>query len=217
MDRQHEEHGASSRQLVLVFLASVAVCAVFFSLGFLVGYNERSPANATPTEAVAGSSSVPPPVNQPQAGSPGSSAPSPTAESSLGAASTSALARGATSQPASAAEPITPTPLKPRGRSPAERKAKTAAIPSESSLSAGQPAVSGISVQVMASRTQADAERLASMLVARGYPAKVFAPSALNAGDNLYRVEVGPYNTRAAAEQVRDKLAGEGFKPFIRH
>ena len=34
---EHEERGLPARHLILLFLAGVAVCGVFFSLGSLVG------------------------------------------------------------------------------------------------------------------------------------------------------------------------------------
>ncbi len=49
-ERKHDERGLSARYLVLVFLMGVAACGVFFSLGFLVGYNERSSKTAGMTE-----------------------------------------------------------------------------------------------------------------------------------------------------------------------
>ena len=51
--------------MILFFLAGVAVCGVFFALGFLVGYNERAPAVAADSERVTGPAAVPPVVNPP--------------------------------------------------------------------------------------------------------------------------------------------------------
>jgi cell division protein FtsN len=42
-------------------------------------------------------------------------------------------------------------------------------------------------------------------------------PQYSDAKDNLYRVQVGPYATRAEAVRVRDRIAKEGFKPFIKN
>ena len=64
-DRVPGDKGLSTRHLILVFLAGVAVCGVFFSLGFLVGYNERSARMAPVTERVATSATIPPTVNTP--------------------------------------------------------------------------------------------------------------------------------------------------------
>ena len=48
----HAEKGLSAGHLAVLFLAGVAVCGVFFSLGFLVGYNERSSKTAILAEQV---------------------------------------------------------------------------------------------------------------------------------------------------------------------
>ena len=64
-ERKHDERGLSARYLVLVFLMGVAACGVFFSLGFLVGYNERSAKTAGLTEQVTPSSVIPPTINPP--------------------------------------------------------------------------------------------------------------------------------------------------------
>src|SRR5208337_4948518 len=64
-DRVPGDKGLSTRHLILVFLAGVAVCAVFFSLGFLVGYNEKSTRMAPVTERLAAPATIPPTVNIP--------------------------------------------------------------------------------------------------------------------------------------------------------
>jgi DedD protein len=74
----------------------------------------------------------------------------------------------------------------------------------------------GIAVQVAASRSKSDAENLVKELSSRGYPVFLVTPDYAKAGDNLYRVQVGPFSTREGAEKTRDKLVKEGFKPFIR-
>src|SRR5271169_5168612 len=60
----HAPRGLSAGQLIIMFLAGVAVCAVFFSAGFLVGYNERHSQAAPVTEQVTAPSEIPPVVSQ---------------------------------------------------------------------------------------------------------------------------------------------------------
>src|SRR5436309_15747515 len=62
---ERTQSGLSARQLILFFFAGVAVCAVFFVLGLLVGYNERAPTVAPDTERVTQPSDIPPVVNPP--------------------------------------------------------------------------------------------------------------------------------------------------------
>ena len=120
------------------------------------------------------------------------------------------------------------------GTGPAEAPPKTAAATSPAPLPAAgtmkpvtnqQPAPTatpgevgeGITLQVAALRSNRDAEALVNILKERGYPVFLVAPEYAQAGDNLFRVQVGPFKTRDDAEKVRAKLSQEGFKPFIRH
>jgi cell division septation protein DedD len=69
---------------------------------------------------------------------------------------------------------------------------------------------------VAASREKQDAEKLVRELRSRGFDVFVVTPRFSDAKDNLYRVQVGPFATREEAARVRDRVAKEGFKPFIR-
>ncbi len=102
--------------------------------------------------------------------------------------------------------------LPPKGlneSAPAAEAANPAAAPT------GEVGV-GYTVQVAATRTKQDAERLVGILKGRGYPVFLFAPGQSGSKDELYRVQVGPFTSREDAEKVRARLVQEGFKPFIR-
>ena len=68
--REHEERSHSARYLILIFLVCVATCGVFFSLGFLVGYNERVSHSVPSTEVVTSPPVIPPTVNPPPESAP---------------------------------------------------------------------------------------------------------------------------------------------------
>lgn len=218
MQRLQEEKGFSAWHLVLIFLAAVAVCAVFFSLGFVVGYNHESGAATTQTETVTPATDIPPVVN-PSAGSSG--------QSSTGNLTTETLAPSAAEQP-----PVNhPQPLpetkpeqtlraarEPAGssklRGSAERK-----LPAPKEPRSRPPAATArnahFAVQVIASRTKADALRLVRLLEARRYRVFLVPPGGSQPGGNLYRVQVGPYTSRIEAERALHELERDGFKPFI--
>ncbi len=204
MAERTEERGLSARHLILVFLVGVAVCGVFFSLGFLVGYNERSSRTTPETERVTSPSVVPPPINAPSDSSPVKESPPPATQ---GLSETDLAKPAATNPPArqteSPTETARPTPERPPG--PSAKAADTA------------PAGGTFAVQVTATRTKQDAETLVKLLKGRGYPVFMVTPEYAHANDNLFRVQVGPYPTREAAEKIKNKLAQEGFKPFIKH
>ena len=212
-ERKHDERGLSARYLVLVFRMGVAACAVFFSLGFLVGYNERSSKAAGMTEQVTPSGVIPPTVNPPletvpvtsnesaPGNKPAAEKPSPGASSKAGKESKSAAG------PAEKPDADLPPP------SPAIAHNRPPATPSGGkSTQVGL----GFTVQVAASKDKQDAEKLVKELKSRGFAVFLVLPEYANAGDNLFRVQVGPYSTREEAQIVCDKIAKEGFKPFIR-
>jgi cell division septation protein DedD len=215
MDNLRNEKGASARHLVLMFLAAVAVCAVFFSLGFVVGYNHAPSRAALATENVAASGNVPPTVNPPAGGS------------STGGMETENVSHGSASvSPPEHPKPLSPTPAatpKTHTQKPPEKvthrtvaKSKPAATRlQQPAAAASSPSNSQFAVQVMASRTRTDAENLVKLLRAHGYRAFVLTPQQAHAKDKLYRVQVGPFPTRVAADSARDKLQGEGFRPFV--
>ena len=75
----------------------------------------------------------------------------------------------------------------------------------------------GFTVQVVASPSRQDAEKIVKILESRGYAVYLITPEVAHAKDNLYRVQVGPFTRREQADKMRAKLAREGFKPFVRH
>ena len=219
-DRVPGDKGLSTRHLILVFLAGVAVCGVFFSLGFLVGYNERSARMAPVTERVATPATIPPTVNTPLETTPvGSSGAAPSTTSVP--PPLAPIQASAPASPPSEQKPVTApgtaSPVTAPHPSPAEAEGEP-----EPGATATPPAAVGevgvgFTVQVAASRTKQDAEALVKILEERGYPVFLVTPEYAHANDNLYRVQVGPFTSKDDAEKVRTKLTQEGFKPFIKH
>jgi cell division septation protein DedD len=221
-DSALNEKGLSTRHLFLVFLAGVAVCAVFFSLGFLVGYNEKTTRAASvsmTTEGVSTPATIPPTVNAPlqttdlgpssPAVPPPTANPSPSGQASASAPASQDSSRAPASEPAPAAAPPKPSPA------PAKSNPEPAAPPTPpppSGLLSG-----GFAVQVVASPSRQDAEKIVKILESRGYAVFLVTPQFAHAKDNLYRVQVGPFTHREQADKMRAKLAKEGFKPFVRH
>jgi len=191
-----DDRGLSASQMVMILLAVVAVCAVFFTAGFLIGYNERESKGAPVSERVEPSSVIPPTVNTPQG--------------ETNSANGSATGVPVPPAPASVRQemsrreaPVTPHEVRESMKPP----------------TASAPATGGdFAVQVAASSSRPDAEKIVQTLKARGFPAFLVPPDKSNPNDQLYRVQVGPYQTREGAEAVRPRLEREGFsKPFIKH
>ena len=197
-DHDRGEKGLSAGHLALVFLAGVAVCGVFFSLGFLVGYNERSSKTAMMSEQVPQTGAVPPLINR----VPETASATTEARRAGSTNSTENLPTAATNKSILQADsPKTPTPPRPKDNAPA---------------SSGQEVGAGFTVQVAASRNKQDADALVKILKSRNYPVFLVSPEYARAADNLYRVQVGPFRTREDADKMKQKLTQEGFKPFVR-
>lgn len=230
-DRFQDDKGPSARHLVLMFLAAVAVCAVFFSLGFVVGYN-HSPSRITPvTENVTSSGNIPPTINHPSDNSSSPQGNSVEAENvGQGASSIPPPVRPQTlaTEPAATPQPqpkqVSPPKLvtrkTPKPKSAAAVKRHSAAkhpAPRVSQPAQASDPGSRYVVQVMASKTRADAVRLVRLLETHDYHVFILSPQQSHVPDHLYRVQVGPFATRAAADRARHRLEGEGFRPFISH
>jgi DedD protein len=219
--RDQSGGGLAARHLVLVFLAGVAVCAVFFSLGFFVGYHERTTEAATPTERVSAPPVIPPTVNppietvepEPKTRAPITAPTVPPSEvqpSSQAPATPSSTPPGANQAAAPTASPG------PSDSAASGEEVTDAAPPPAPGPKAGEVG-GGFTVQVVAARAKQDAEKLVTVLKARGYPVFLVAPARAGRKDDFFRVQVGPFTSRQDAEKVRAKLHQEGFSPFIRH
>ena len=206
--------GLSTRSLMLVFLAGVAVCGVFFSLGFLVGYNERTARMSPATERVTTSGAIPPTVNSPLETVP--------IGTNSGAPPASSLANphaGFTSSSSSRLQPETAARVEPPVTSPPAMAAKPELGADTARTSSGETSAAGSAffVQVRAMKAKQDAETAVRVLRGRGYHALLVPPQQAHAKDSLYRVQVGPFGSRESAEKTLAKLKHEGYKPFIRH
>lgn len=219
-DRYPDEKGPSAKHLVLMFLAAVAVCAVFFSLGFVVGYNHGTSKVVPVTENVSGSSAVPPTVNPPAGGASGSPSQGMETENvNSGSASSTAPLRPVPVPSEPVVKPSSPVRAHLNRAAGKENRAKKPARTRRESApsTARQASRKHFAVQVMASSTRADAENLVKLLKRHGYHVYVLSPQQSHAKDKLFRVQVGPFATRVEADRARDKLESEGFRPFVVH
>ena len=209
-----ESEGVSTRSLLGAFFAVVVLCAVFFSLGFFLGYRQGHPAaNALTTDQVPATS---------DAGAEGSSTESsPSGTSSEPARPASGGVSAPASQPGESEQPPDTAATTAGAEAPVpsvEHTAKSASTdedePLDSMVAARVPV--GLLVQVAAVTNRQDAANVVSVLKSKNYPALVLTPAQAKARDSFYRVVAGPYRSRTDAERARKELTAEGFKPFIR-
>jgi len=110
----------------------------------------------------------------------------------------SVSAQDVSAPPPTTEEPVAPTTPKAIAPAPA----------------AHAPSGSGFSIQVAAVRGRDEADRMAAKLVQAGYSSYVVSGDGASAG--FYRVRVGAFADRQAAEDVARKIElAEGVKPWI--
>jgi cell division septation protein DedD len=207
-----QEQGIPTGSLLGAFLAVVVLCAVFFSLGFFLGYRQGHPATTLATEQVPAPSDAPPDVNAPESSPPGASE-EPRGTSASPSASPSQPAQSDSSPDQSSTAASARVPAAPIGQ---EARPDPAAGDEALGSTIASRVPSGLLVQVAAVTNRQDAANVVGVLKSKNYPALVLSPAQAKAKDSFYRVVAGPYKSRTQAERARKELTAEGFKPFIR-
>ncbi|HET7100331.1 MAG TPA: SPOR domain-containing protein [Terriglobia bacterium] len=209
--QQNNSKGLSVRQLTAIFFGAVAVCAMFFALGFLVGRNGRAHnAALAAVEQVPPPSEIPPTVNPPAQNSDSNAAGVNPASNDSSSSVTEQDLKPTVPTPSQQARQTAPAPPQKAAAATDSPAAKSAPEhPEESSARA-------MMVQVAAVHTERDARALVRKLKSRGFHARLLTPHQARAHDHLYRVQVGPFTSRNQALPALHKLSREGFKPFIK-
>lgn len=181
-----------TRHLLGVFFAAVLLCALFFTLGFVVGRNqERSAARSAELKARAGSE----PASPVETKTPASSTPLGFYERVDAPKPSVAVAR------TEAPKPTAKTPAKPATES---RPAAT---------QASRRREDSIALQVAALTQKDDAERLRGELQRLGFPVVIAPPTR----DRFYRVQVGPFTDRELAAAAQRRLEAQGYSVLVKH
>jgi cell division septation protein DedD len=200
-----------------LFCAVAVVCGLFFVFGYTLG-RHAVPANFSIADANAGVAAGEP-VTKPNPSTPlqpasvdGAQPPS-TADLSAvesGRTPATATASGST-PPTSGNATVVQT-------SASTTTANSTVLQQESDVPATGPNASAAGqfvVQVFAGAKEDDAVSLAAALKARQYPVFVKRPVP-TALDQLYRVQVGPYATQHEADEIRSRLAADGYSVIIK-
>ena len=210
-------------KLLVFFFGLVAVCAVFFGLGYKLG---RSVDTAPVPDPIAEATHVPVAANatgtKPTAAHVAEQAPAaPCDPKSQNADVTNCKSdsdelaffgskdddKKDTPAAANNAAPAQDTSAK-----PAPELAKTPPSAAAAPVT-GTPAPSGaFVVQVAAVTHREDAEALKAALSKKNYPVFVVT----DAPDHLFHVQVGPFGTRTDATATRDRLSGDGYSPIVK-
>jgi DedD protein len=198
---QDTEITLGTGKLLVLFFGLVAICALFFALGYSLGRkSEPAMAALSPTPSPQTSSN--------------------TSKSSSG-----------TTQPATQATPMTFYKAVEQKEANSELTPATDAKTDAASSASSSPTnttpaqttgttpdpnttlpTSGYVVQVAAVTKQEDADALVDALKKKQYQAFV-APAT---PDKLFRVQVGPFADAKDAEATRARLIGDGYSPILK-
>ncbi len=184
-------------KLLVLFFGLVAVCALFFALGYSLGRRSDVPAlAASPTVRAAAASR------------------STGVKSSQGTSAQPPMTFYKAVEQKDASPQLTPASADAVSRTAIESDAAKAQP--EQTASAADPVAappSGYYVQVAAVTKSDDAEALVEALKKKQYPAFVATNSAM---DKFSRVQVGPFADIKAAEAMRARLISDGYNPILK-
>ena len=229
---ERKELRVDHRHLAIFFLGAVAVCAVFFILGYIVGRG-RSHENSSQVPAVSmakageeGKSPLAP------ATLPGSVLPAgqnSSRESKSSGLATSGAGTGnepggkdirqdldfyrALKQENAPAELKTPPPV--ASKPPSTEAMKSAAKAGPGKESAQKSTAPSLSLQVAALRSLGDAEKLMKVLQSKGYEVFIVKPGS-GAADQYIRVQVGTFSSEKEAALVKGRLEKDGYKSITK-
>lgn len=201
---QDTEITLGTGKLLVLFFGLVAVCALFFSLGYSLG--RKSDPGITTASAATSPHTVPGAAKP--TGSGATAAPPMTfykaveqrdANPELTPAVSDDKA-GSTSTPAGAAIPASAEPS--AANTPASTADPTTTLPT-----------AGYFVQVAAVSKEEDADALVDALKKKQYPAFVAGTSTT---DKLFHVQVGPFSDIKDAEAMRARLISDGYNPILK-
>jgi DedD protein len=191
---QDTEITLGTGKMLVLFFGLVALCAVFFGMGFSFGRTSLKAAgsDSVPSTTTAAGLSRPAAVRSQNAN------PSPSADLTFykTVGQNSSDTQLATSD---------------RGNNTHEAAASTTESKNDPA-NPPAPALNGYYVQVAAVSKQEDAEALVDALKKKQYAA--FAGNA--PADKLFHVQVGPFPDIKDAESVRAKLVGDGYNPILK-
>jgi cell division septation protein DedD len=184
-------------KMLALFFALVALCGVFFGVGFSLGKRTARSANTELSPAGPGAgSALRPPAAKP---------------SSTSSASGMTFYKAVEQKDTDTR--LAPAPVAGEGKAAGDAAPKSPVDDKSNPPGAeNPPPISGYYVQVAAVSKQEDAESLVDALKKKQYPA--FGASV--AGDNLFHVQVGPFSDIKEAEAMRVKLVSDGYNPILK-
>ncbi|HLJ25359.1 MAG TPA: SPOR domain-containing protein [Candidatus Angelobacter sp.] len=201
---QDTEITLGTGKLLGIFFLVVVICAVFFTMGYLLG---RGSAPTSPSTTIVNAVPNGNTASKPSAGGskaadaqncPAGSSNCPSTGNGPGSSFYSTVT---SNDPAAGQSPAASAPSKaPEANSNSAPELKDAANGS-------------YAVQVAAVSRQEDADILVNALRKKQYPVYVVANVP---GDSFFHVQVGPFSDSKEAEAMRSRLAGDGYNAIVK-
>ena len=199
MPEQDVEVTLGTGKLLGLFFGMVVVCAIFFGLGYSMG-KSAAPSGSLVNDATP--SSV-------QAAAKPTAARTPTPDAAATPATTSQA--DLTFYKSTEQKEVT-AKLTPVAETKAPAPASAAAPAAKPAPAPEMHSGAGYVVQVAAVAKQEDAEALADALRKKSYPVFVMSSGS----DKLVRVQIGPFAELKQAEDMKAKLAGDGYNAIVK-
>ncbi|HEY2113444.1 MAG TPA: SPOR domain-containing protein [Candidatus Angelobacter sp.] len=196
---QDTEITLGTTKLLVLFFGLVAICALFFALGYSLG-RKTDPGITTASAAAA-------PQITAGRSKPGGAAPPMTFYKAVEQKDANPELTPAVSNSGSDAK--AEAPANPSDASGTGQSASAAA-------NAPDPATTlptaGYTVQVAAVSKQEDAESLVDALKKKQYP----AAASTSSSDKFFHIQVGPFSDIKEAEAMRARLINDGYNPILK-
>lgn len=201
----------SGKQLVFLFIVVTFASVSIFLCGVMIGRGARAVRGDEPVDTAAATVAAPQPVAE--SGPPATEPPAPAAESDELSYHKRLQGEGTPDESVKAPAKPEPAPATTPARQP-DVKA-SAPPPAQAAEPTGTARPGAWVVQVVALQDRTVATSLVTRLNGKGYPAFLVTSSA-GSVPRMYKVQVGRFNDRREAEQVRQRLEKEEqFKPWI--
>jgi DedD protein len=200
-DTEDTEITLGTGKMLALFFGLVALCAVFFGMGFKLGKN--STASAAASDGSAAPTTATSTEARPSAVKPATDTDA--SRSADVAFYQSSGQKSAASQPASSGADSTTAASK------VPDEGTTAGDKSVTADPTAAPSASAYYVQVAAVSKSDDGDALVDALKKKQYPAFSSAGP-----DKFFHVEVGPFADIKSAEDMRAKLITDGYNPILK-
>ncbi len=212
---QESEVTLGTGKLLGIFAGLVVVCAVFFTLGYMLGRGGAPAAGRT--EVVTTVPSNGNPAIKPSAGNKNSDT---TPQACVAGSPNCPAATTSTTNPANSSStknPATQTPSVSQQTSASSNNSTATIKPVTPPVSVPpitkNPPTGTYMVQVAAVSKQEDADILVAALRRKQYP--VFIVNNVP-GDPLFHIQVGPFTDPKEAEAMRNRLVSDGYNAIVK-